>query len=289
MMPLLRLLRPHQWTKNLLVFVSLLVGHQYGNPSLLWQTLLCFVAFCLVSSTGYIVNDWRDIADDRNHPEKCRRPLAAGEVAVSSALCLAVVLGLTGLMLAWMINGWVLVCVLCYLASTLLYSLWLKRKLLLDVIVLAGLYTIRILAGVAVLGSEPSFWLLAFAMFIFSSLAILKRYIELRERPAQGLQSFSRRAYTPEEQQILSVLGVANGSLAVLVLAFYMNSPQVQALYSTVLPLWLLCPLLMYWIGRIWLLASRSRVHGDPIFFALRDRTSYLTAVAAALLIWLAK
>jgi 4-hydroxybenzoate polyprenyltransferase len=289
MMPLLRLLRPHQWSKNLLVFISLLVGHQYGDGDILLRTAQCFVSFCLVASAGYIVNDLLDLEDDRNHPQKHLRPLAAGEITPGLALVCALVLMLAGLGLALTLNMGVFASVVCYLCSTLLYSLWLKRKLMIDIVVLAGLYTIRIIGGVAVVHTVPSFWLLAFAMFLFSSLATLKRYVELRERPAEAIEDHSLRAYRPEEQPILAAIGIANGALAVLVLAFYMNSPQVQSLYSTVLPLWLLCPLLMYWVGRVWLLASRSLVNSDPILFALRDRVSYLVALAALLLIALAK
>jgi len=160
------------------------------------------------------------------------------------------------------------------------YSFWLKRKLLLDIIVLACLYTLRILAGVAVLGAQPSFWLLGFAMFLFCSLAALKRFIEIQSRPAHLLEAHSKRAYLTQDQPIVGMIGIANGYLAVLVLAFYINSSEVSLLYGQVAILWLLCPLLMYWVGRIWLLASRSLVHGDPVLFTLRDRTSYFVLVA---------
>jgi 4-hydroxybenzoate polyprenyltransferase len=288
-MPWLKLLRPYQWSKNLLVFTVVLAGHHYGDASVLWPLLQCFACYCLMASAGYIVNDLKDIADDRNHPVKRHRPIAAGQVSPGAALALAFLMVLAGFYLAWSINLWVLASVSCYLLTTLLYSVWLKRKLLLDVVVLAGLDTVRIIGGAAAVGIEPSFWLLAFAMFLFSSLAILKRYIELRERPVASLEAHSVRAYRPEEQYILASLGIANGSLAVLVLAFYMNSPAVQAMYRSVLPLWFLCPILMYWIGRIWLLASRSLVSTDPILFALKDRLSYMIALVCLVLIGLAK
>lgn len=288
MMPLLKLLRPHQWSKNLLVFVSMVVGHQLGDLSVVISTALAFCAFCLAASAGYIVNDLLDLEDDRNHPQKRLRPLAAGQVSKSQAIGLAVVLLVTSLYLASLVGYYLLWCLLSYLALSLAYSFWLKRKLLLDIIVLACLYALRILAGVAVVSAEPSFWLLGFAMFLFSSLAALKRFIEIQSRPAQLLEAHSLRAYIPQDQPIVGMIGIANGFLAVLVLAFYLNSSEVSLLYGRVAILWLLCPLLMYWIGRIWLLASRSLVNDDPVVFALRDRTSYLVLVAGLAILFAA-
>ena len=288
-MALLRLLRPHQWSKNLLVFVSLLAGHQYGDWHIIADTGLTFLVFCLLASAGYVINDWLDMEDDRKHRDKRRRPLAAGEVTVPVALGCAVGLLLPGLALAWSINPWVFATAAAYLVSTLAYSFWLKRKLFIDIVMLAGLYTLRIIGGVAVVQVEPSFWLLAFAMFSFTGLASLKRYIELNDRPEALLRDYSVRAYTPGEMPILLTIGLCNGFLSVLVLAFYLDSEQVRSIYSNVAPLWLLCPLLMYWTGRIWLLASRSLVHADPVLFALRDRLSYVLAAGVLLLAWVAR
>ena len=280
MTALLKLLRPHQWSKNLLVFVSPVMGHQLGDMSVVASTAWCFVALCLIASAGYIVNDLLDIEDDRNNPQKRHRPLAAGQVSTLQARGLAVVLAAAGLYLASLIGGYTLSCLLAYLALSLTYSFWLKRKLLLDIVLLACLYTLRILAGVAVLGAPPSFWLLGFAMFLFCSLAALKRFIEIQSRPVHLLEAHSKRAYLRQDQPMVGMIGIANGYLAVLVLAFYINSSEVSLLYGQVAILWLLCPLLMYWVGRIWLLASRSLVHGDPVLFTLRDRTSYVVLVA---------
>ena len=289
MIEILRLLRPHQWTKNLLVFTSLLLAHEYGNVPLLLQTLLCFAVFCCVASGGYILNDWLDREDDRRHPDKCRRPLAAGEVSSSTALVLCIVLLLVGLGLAASINTGVLACAGAYLVATVLYSTWLKRKLLLDVVVLASLYTLRIIGGVAVMQVEPSFWLLAFAMFIFFSLANLKRFIELREANTNPGAASSSRAWRSEDAMMVVGLGLSTGIVAVLVLAFYINSSVVLDAYRYPPLLWLLCPLFLYWVGRIWLLANRSLVHGDPILFAVRDRLSYLVGLAALAIIVLAR
>jgi len=281
----LKLLRPHQWSKNLLVFVSLVVGHQFGESSVVVATALCFGAFCLVASAGYIVNDMLDLEDDRNHPRKRLRPLASGQVQTVHAGVIAVVLLGLGLYLAWLTGPYVLYCLLVYLGLSLTYSVWLKRKLMLDIIVLACLYTLRVLAGVAVIGAQPSFWLLGFPLFLFTGLAALKRYIEIQARPEDLLAAHSVRAYITTDKPLVAMLGVSNGFLAVLVLAFYLNSSEVAVLYQHVALLWLLCPLLMYWTGRIWLLASRSLVDDDPVMFALRDRTSYLLLVVGLLIL----
>ena len=289
MLDVLKLMRPHQWSKNLLVFVSILVGHLYQDTRLLALTVLCFCALCLIASAGYVVNDLVDVEDDRNHPEKKNRPLPSGQISRTAAIVVALLLAGAGLLLAALAGPYVLFCLLIYLAISLAYTAWFKRKLLLDVIVLAGLYTLRIIAGVAVLGVEPSFWLLGFAMFLFSSLAALKRFIEIQERPADALLTHSVRAYIPQDQPIIGMIGIANGFLAVLVLAFYIDSNAVSSLYQHTVLLWLLCPLMMYWIGRIWLLSSRSLVHGDPVVFALRDRASYIVLVCGLAILLAAK
>jgi 4-hydroxybenzoate polyprenyltransferase len=284
-----KLMRPHQWSKNLLVFVSMVVGHQYQDIRLLSLTLVCFCALCLIASAGYVINDLVDVNDDRNHPQKKNRPLPSGQVSRPAAMAVALLLAIAGLSLAAMAGPYVLLCLLVYLAISLAYTAWFKRKLLLDVIVLAGLYTLRIIAGVAVLGTEPSFWLLGFAMFLFASLAALKRFIEIQERPADTLQAHSARAYIPRDQPIIGMIGIANGFLAVLVLAFYIDSEEVSSLYHHAVLLWLMCPLMMYWIGRIWLLSSRSLVHGDPVVFALRDRASYVVLICGLAILVAAK
>ena len=289
MLASLKLMRPHQWSKNLLVFVSMLVGHQYGDARLLALTTLCFLALCLVASAGYVVNDLVDLEDDRNHPQKKYRPLPAGDLSRTPALVLCVVLAIAGLTLGSLAGPYVLLCLFLYLLTSLAYTAWFKRKLLLDIIVLAGLYTLRILTGVAVLGSEPSFWLLGFAMFLFCSLAALKRFIEIQQRPEQALVAHSLRPYLPQDQPIIGMIGIVNGFLAVLVLAFYINSAAVTDLYEHAIVLWLMCPLFMYWIGRIWLLSSRSLVHGDPVVFALRDRASYAVLACALTILLTAK
>jgi len=282
--PALRVLRPHQWSKNLLVFVSLVAGHQFADPRLLALTALCFVAFCLTASAGYAINDLADLRDDRAHPHKRRRPLAAGEVSVAGVALLACALLAAGLACAALVSRDVLLCVAGYLLATLAYTFWVKRKLALDIVFLAGLYTTRIIAGALVSGLPPSFWLLVFSMFVFLSLASLKRAIEIATRGGDSLAAYSARAYRDGDRETIAMLGIGSGLMAVLVLAFYINSREVTQLYTHPNVLWLVCPLFLYWVARIWLLAGRAQVHDDPIVFALKDSTSYvLLALVAAI------
>lgn len=282
--PALRLLRPHQWSKNLLVFVGPVLGHQLGDPRLAGLAALCFAAFCLAASAGYVVNDLADLRDDRAHPQKRRRPLAAGELPVATAALLAAALLAAGLGCAALVSRPVLLCVGGYVLATLAYTFWVKRKLALDIVFLAGLYTTRIIAGALVTGLAPSFWLLAFSMFVFLSLASLKRSIEIATRDGETLAAYSARAYRDGDRATIAMLGIGSGLIAVLVLAFYINSREVTALYTHPDVLWLVCPLFLYWVVRIWLLAGRDQVHDDPIVFALKDRTSYVLLALVALI-----
>jgi 4-hydroxybenzoate polyprenyltransferase len=285
---LLRLARPHQWSKNLLVFLSLIAGHQYADPALLSLSALCFLSFCLVASAGYVVNDLADQRDDRAHARKSARPIAAGQVSARLAFVLAGILLGAGLTIASFLPRDAALCIVGYLAATQLYTFWARKKLMLDVVFLAGLYTLRIIAGVAVSGSTPSFWLLAFSMFLFFSLASLKRFIEIVGREPEALAGYSARAYRKDDGQMIAMLGIASGMLAVLVFAFYINSREVMRLYAHPALLWLACPLLLYWIARAWMLASRQQVHDDPIVFALRDPSSYLLLVLLGAIVVLA-
>jgi len=277
--PVLELLRPHQWSKNLLVFVSILAGHQFADPRLLALNVLAFVVFCLAASGGYVLNDIADLRDDRAHPGKRTRPLAADSVSLPVAACLAATLIGSALALAAVTSLELLYAIAAYLLASQLYTYWAKRKLALDIVVLAGLYTSRILAGVLVAGASPSFWLLALSMFLFFSLAALKRFVEIATRGGDELARNSSRAYREGDAVAVAALGACSGLVSVLVLAFYINSREVVLLYSAPGLLWLACPLYLYWVARIWLLAGRGQVHEDPIVFALRDPASYVLLV----------
>lgn len=272
----LKALRLHQWMKNILIFVPLLAAHQLTNPVLLWQGILAFLFFGLCASSVYLLNDLLDLADDRHHPIKRNRPFAAGSLSIKSGILafpvlLVVAFGGAALLLPWQFAGVLVI----YYVLTLAYSLSLKRYMAIDVIVLAMLYTMRIIAGAAACGLELTFWILAFSMFIFLSLALVKRYAELREARNKGKTEKTRgRGYYPDDLEMISSLGASSGYLAVMVLALYINSQAKGGLYSHPEVIWLACPLLLFWITRVWMLTHRGRMHDDPMVFAVRDRVS---------------
>jgi len=269
----LKAMRPHQWSKNLLLFVPMLAAH---DPGALGQVLLGFLAFCLTASAVYVINDLLDLQADRAHPRKRRRPFAAGTLSAATGIGMSAgLLGLAaGLGLATG-NPLFLAVLGLYLAATFAYSLWLKRKLLVDVLMLAGLYTVRIIAGGAAAGIVLSPWLLGLSMFLFLSLAAVKRQAELMDQMASGRDSVGR-AYAVDDLPILRGMALASGHAAVMVMALYISSDAVQALYGRPWLLWLVCPLLLYWVLRMVMTAHRGRMTDDPIVFAAKDRVSLL-------------
>ena len=277
----LRLIRPQQWVKNVLVFVPLLLAHRTSDEARVKDALLAFVAFSLVASLGYIVNDLKDMKADRLHPRKRFRPLASGRLSVGTAAVMAVALAaaVAGLcaLLPWSVSQWLGV----YLAITFAYSLYFKKKLIADMLVLAGLYTLRLLVGSAAVVVELSPWLLAFSVFLFLSLAVLKRYSELQLQrdkleASSKSSSLAGRAYGLQDLNILRVIGPTSGYMSVMVMAMYVSNEEVLVLYSSPGWLWLICPVLLYWITRMWLLAERGAIPDDPVAFAARDRVSYI-------------
>ena len=269
-----RALRPHQWIKNLLVFVPLAAAHELGNLELLGQAILAFVAFGLCASSVYILNDLLDLPADRAHARKRHRPFASGAASVKVGVVLIPLLLAAATGIAVVLPVAFLAVVAVYYISTLAYSLWLKGKLMIDVLVLAGLYTLRILAGAAAVAIVPSFWLMAFSMFLFLSLAMVKRYSELLDLRNAGKNATEGRGYEVTDLTTVQSLGAAAGYCAVLVLALYINSTDVRVNYARPEMIWLLCPLLLYWISRMWQRAGRGQMHDDPIVFALKDRVS---------------
>jgi len=275
----LRALRLHQWLKNLLVFIPLLASHRFLETQALVASVSGFVAFGLCASGVYLLNDLLDLPSDRQHPRKRLRPFAAGSLSLLQGALLAPALALAGLGLAWWAEPRFALVLGAYYLLTLAYSLQLKRVVMLDVIVLAALYTVRIIGGTVVIGAALSFWLLAFSMFIFLSLALLKRYTELAAVLAAGKTDAAGRGYTVDDLPLLQSLGAASGYLAVLVLALYINSPESIALYARPQVLWLLCPLMLYWVSRIWVIAHRGDMHDDPVVFAATDRVSQVVGM----------
>jgi 4-hydroxybenzoate polyprenyltransferase len=284
-LPLLRVLRPHQWVKNLLVFAPIVLAQQLGDRARLTAAALAFVAFSLAASGVYVVNDLLDVESDRLHPTKRNRPFASGAVSIRVGPPLAAVLFVAATVLSavWLEPAFGLL-LASYVALALLYSVWLKRVLLVDVFTLTSLYVLRLLAGGYATGTKVTEWLIAFAVFLFTSLAFLKRYAEIAVRSS----SVAGRAYDPRDLSVIESVGPASGYLAVLVLALYLNSREVSSLYAHPGVLWLVCPVLLYWVTRLWFLAKRGELHEDPVVFACTDRSSLAVGVIGALLLVLA-
>lgn len=278
-------LRVHQWIKNVLVFLPLLASHRVLDTSALAATLLAFLCFGLCASSVYLINDLLDLPSDRQHHRKRHRPFAAGTLPLVAGPVLAALLLLAGFGLAFMISRQFVAVLLGYYVLTTAYSFRLKRIMMLDVVVLAALYTTRILAGTAAIAAPPSFWLLAFSMFIFLSLAMIKRYTELLSAQKAGKVKARGRGYDVDDIPLIQSLGSSSGYLAVLVLALYIDSTASSALYRHPHYLWLLCPLLLYWISRTWAIAHRGIMHDDPVVFAVMDKVSRILLVVAGIIV----
>jgi len=283
----IRQLRPHQWAKNALVWVPIALAHRLDDWHRLGAVCATFLAFCAVASAGYVLNDLVDVDADRAHPTKRKRPIAYGSLPIPAAFALfggliAVAAGASALWLSPAAAAMVAI----YLVLTLSYSFYFKRQLLLDVLVLAGLYTHRVLAGGVAAQVVVSPWLLAFSTFFFLSLALVKRYVEFSD-PAlvTPRRPGSRRAYQTGDLGLIEALGLSSASIAVLVLCLFVSSENVTTLYRTPALLWLMCPVMFYWVARIWLLAHRGELHDDPVLFATRDRNSYVAGLIVAAIV----
>lgn len=287
---LIKALRIHQWAKNLLLFVPLLASHRIAEVPLLWNGLLAFIAFGACASSVYLLNDLLDLPDDRQHPTKCNRPLAAGTLPIFHALVLIPVLLLGAFVVAlWLLPIQFAGVLAVYYMLTLAYSLWLKRVVMLDVATLAMLYTVRVVAGAAAMSLVATFWILAFCVFIFLSLAFVKRYTELCDARQKGkTEKSSGRGYYPADFELLASLGGASGYISVLVLALYINDAASASLYRSPEWMWASVPMLLFWLSRVWLLAHRGQMHDDPIVFALRDNVSRWVGAAFVLVFALA-
>jgi 4-hydroxybenzoate polyprenyltransferase/phosphoserine phosphatase len=285
--PWIKLIRVHQYAKNALIFLPLFTAHRFDAASLL-TALAAFVAFSLCASSAYILNDLADIAADRAHPSKRHRPLASGKIAPGPAILFMLLLFLGAIATAALISLPFLAILLGYFALTTGYTFLLKRKMIIDVITLASLYTIRTIAGAVAVGIMLSNWLLIFSIFFFTSLALMKRYTELATRLDKGLAQPSNRNYEPGDLSVVAALSAAAGLNAVTVFALYISSDAVKSLYSEPRLLWLICPLLMYWTGRALMMSHRRLMHDDPVVFAFKDRISLVTGAAIAAIVLLA-
>jgi len=272
----LKAIRIHQWLKNILLFVSLFAAHQITNITLLSQSFLGFVSFSLCASSVYLLNDLLDLPSDRCHPTKKNRPFAAGNLPLNHGIVLVPILLFFSFSLTYFLPTEFLVILVFYYCLTLSYSLYLKQLVLIDVMVLTCLYVIRVIAGSAATGIPSSFWLIAFAMFIFFSLALVKRASELITLKVLNKGDVAGRGYLISDLEYLHSMGVASGYISALILALYINSDKVIGMYKTPEILWLTFPLVLYWISRIWLKTGRGEVQEDPLLFAFKDQQSLL-------------
>jgi len=267
-----RMLRAHQWLKNLLLFMPIIAAHQIPNIDTSISLISSFIAFSLCASALYIMNDLLDLESDRLHPRKHRRPFASGQASTTLGIFLAPLL----LFLSFQLGAYIhfLPWLLLYFILTSLYSLGLKRIVLVDCLILAMLYTLRIVSGAAVIHLSLSFWLLAFSVFLFLSLAFVKRYAELALQSSTGKQKTHGRGYETADASIIQSMGITSGYASVLVLALYLNSAAVLVLYRTPEFVWGAVPIMLFWISWIWLQAHRGKMHDDPLIFAIKNKVS---------------
>ncbi len=287
--PLIAALRPQHWLKNGLLLLPILLAHQLTDPDRLTAVAAAVVAFSLAASAVYVINDALDVQSDRHHPDKRSRPFASGRLPLTAAPgiaggLLAVAFGLSVVWLPWAFTA----VLAAYLVTTSLYSLLLKRLPIVDVITLAGLYALRVLAGGTATGVPVSQWLMVFSIFLFTSLAFCKRYSELLRVAGTGDTGPRGRGYEVVDIGLVESVGPTSGLMAVLVLALYISSEQVQVLYHRVDTLWALIPLLLFWIIRLWFLARRGERLEDPVVFAATDPVSLAVAAVAGSLLVLA-
>lgn len=280
---MLRALRPHQWLKNVLVFVPAVADPTHGLGD--WfMALTAFAALSLAASAGYVINDLLDLADDRSHPRKRNRPFARGDLSVATGTRMVPVLLLLGFAIAALVSLELVAVVATYFVLTMAYSIRLKRHSVIDICTLAGLYTIRIVAGAVAIGVFLSVWLLAFSMFIFFALAAAKRLGELSDADAAG-RTVTRRGYTIEDRRILSQMALSAGYVGVLVLALYIDQPEVQQKFGAHRMFWGVCALLIFWMSRMVLVANRGEMDDDPLIWAIKDPISRATVALVAILL----
>lgn len=283
--PMLKALRAHQWLKNLLLFMPLLAAHRFTRMDDLLSMLLAFVSFSLCASSVYIANDLLDLDSDRVHPRKRLRPFASGRLSIVHGVCMAPVLLLTSVWVGSQASlaflGWLAV----YFLVTCAYSMGLKRLIVVDCLTLALLYTLRIVAGAAAVGLEMSFWLLAFSVFLFLSLAFVKRYAELEVQILKGKKKAHGRGYYTTDAPLVQGMGLSSGYAAAMVLALYLNSDAVTRLYRTPEVIWGAVPVLLFWVNWMWVKAHRGEMHDDPLVFAVKDRASLAAGVVFGLVL----
>lgn len=282
----LKSIRVHQWAKNVLIGVPMVLNHDILHLDAVIRVVLAFFAFSFLASAVYVVNDLSDLANDRRHPTKRNRPLASGQMSVPMGLAIALCLLLASLSMTLLLPLEFALVLAFYAMATTAYTFVLKRKLLVDVFTLAGLYTVRIIAGSAAGGTDLSFWLLSFSIFFFLSLALVKRYVELDEYDGRDGNQVPGRGYMAVDFEMVGQAGVSSAFASALVLALYIHSNEMREMYQMPLALWPLCPLVLYMLLRIWMLARRRLLHDDPVVFLMRDwRSLVIMAIGGVLVL----
>lgn len=281
----LQALRLHQWLKNLLLFVPLLAAHEITNYESWLSLVLAFFSFSLCASSVYIINDLLDLDSDRKHPHKHRRPFASGTIPVWAGVLVIPILLAASLCIGVLLGGQFLLWLGTYFAITCAYSWILKRLVLIDCLILAMLYTLRIVIGTVVSGHEISFWLLAFSIFIFLSLAFAKRYAEIIVQSGDTDEVLGRRGYQQSDGMLIQIMGIVSGYVSVLVFALYINSDDVVEIYRMPTLVWGAIPLTIFWISWIWLQTSKGKMHEDPIIYSIHDKVSLVSGLLLALVL----
>ena len=281
-------LRAYQWLKNLLVFVPIITSQQFDNMIAVQNSIIMFICFSMVASFGYVVNDLLDLQSDRSHPVKKNRPFASGSLSVGHGILIGVVLLALAGIGCMFLPASAGAALGIYLILTVSYSLYLKTKLMIDVVALGGLFTLRVIGGAEAIESELSFYLLSFSIFIFSSLAMVKRFAELDNLQKRKKLAARGRGYLVGDIEPVRIIGISLGYMSVFIMGQYINSPLVTQYYNNPKFIWLLFPLLAFWLGRLWILASRGEVNEDPLIFTVKDRTSILVVMAAIIILLIA-
>lgn len=283
-----KIARTHQWVKNLLVFLPLLLTHNIINLNTIGLSVMAFISFSLIASAIYIINDIIDIESDRCDSIKCKRPLAAGLISIKTGFFLATLLGLSSFAVAYKINIHFIVVCLTYAALAIVYSLLVKKIYVLDVVLLSMFYVIRVVAGAIAVNAEITNWLLAFSLFFFSSLAFIKRLAEMQQNNIGAGKVILGRNYVASDRTMIEIFGVAMGLISVLVMMLYIAEQLQSQKYTHPNWLWGVSVVMLYWVMRIWFMANRGIVQSDPIVYAIKDWPTYVMAVLSLVCVYLA-
>jgi len=282
-------LRIHQWSKNILILIPAIASHRFNETSVLIHSLIAFVAFSLFASSIYIINDIADLDNDRLHPDKKNRPIASGKISIFSAYFIMIICLIMGILLSLVLGNEFSFILIIYVLFNLLYTFFLKKIIIIDVLLLMIFYVLRLIAGHISNSIPLSPWLLSFSIFLFFSLGFLKRYVDLINVNTENLSLLKGRAYSVEDSKMLMSIGVCSGLISSMVLTLYTGSEQVQQLYSSPLVLVALSPIMFFWICRIWLFAAKGLINSDPVFFAIKDKVSYGVAIMFLSVMFIAK